>query len=52
MEDIPRIPDELAQERWPVGFKLRDEANAIVAHALRNGPIEDLHAGKDGQGTG
>lgn len=52
MEDMPRIPDELAQERWPDGFKLRDEANAIVAHALRNGPIEDLHAGKDGQGTG
>jgi hypothetical protein len=25
---------------------LRDEANAIVACAFRNGPIEDLHAGK------
>ncbi|MGO9116156.1 MAG: hypothetical protein ACLQPD_00945 [Desulfomonilaceae bacterium] len=46
MEDIPRIPDEVAQKRWPDGFKLRDEANVIVAYALRNGPIEDLHAGK------
>jgi len=45
MDDIPRITDEVAQERWPDGFKLRDEANAIVAYALRNGPIEELHAG-------
>ena len=28
------------------GFSLRDEANAIVAAAFRNGPIEDLHAGR------
>lgn len=27
-------------------FTLRDEANALVASAFRNGPIEDLHAGK------
>ena len=27
-------------------FTLRDEANAIVAWAFRNGPIENLHAGK------
>lgn len=27
----------------------RDEANAIVAHAFRNGPIEDLHAGKQSE---
>jgi hypothetical protein len=27
-------------------FTLRDEANAIVAYAFRNGPIEQLHAGK------
>ncbi len=39
MKDIPRIPDEVARERWPDGFKLRDEANVIVAYALRNGPI-------------
>ena len=25
---------------------MRDEANAIVAFAFRNGPIENLHAGK------
>jgi hypothetical protein len=27
-------------------FTLRDEANAIVAYAFRNGPIENLHAGR------
>jgi hypothetical protein len=31
---------------FPAGFTVRDEANAIVAYAFRNGPIEDLHAGK------
>lgn len=31
---------------FPNGFTLRDEANALVACAFRNGPIEDLHAGK------
>ncbi len=46
MHDLPHIPDDLYQKRWPGGFTLRDEANAIVAHAFRNGPIEDLHAGK------
>jgi len=30
----------------PEGFTLRDEANAIVAAAFRNGPIESLHAGR------
>lgn len=28
------------------GFTIRDEANALVACAFRNGPIETLHAGK------
>jgi hypothetical protein len=28
------------------GFSLRDEANALVAWAFRNGPLEQLHAGK------
>lgn len=28
-------------------FTLRDEANALVAMAFRNGPIEDLHAGRN-----
>ena len=27
-------------------FTLRDEANALTAHAFRNGFLEDLHAGK------
>jgi hypothetical protein len=31
---------------FPGGFTMRDEANAIVARAFRNGPLEDLHAGK------
>jgi hypothetical protein len=41
--------DELVQLEarvFPDGITLRDEANAIVAMAFRNGPIEDLHAGK------
>ena len=31
---------------FPGGFTIRDEAKALVACALRNGPIERLHAGK------
>ena len=31
---------------FPGGFTVRDEANALVAWAFRNGPLEDLHAGK------
>jgi hypothetical protein len=34
---------------FPGGFTMRDEANAIVACAFRNGPIEDLHAGKNSE---
>jgi hypothetical protein len=34
------------EQLFPGGFTLRDEANAIVAYAFRNGPIEDLHAGE------
>jgi hypothetical protein len=44
-----RPSDELVQLEarvFPNGFTIRDEANAIVAMAFRNGPIEDLHAGK------
>lgn len=37
---------ELEARAFPEGFTLRDEANAIVAMAFRNGPLEDLHAGK------
>lgn len=28
------------------GFNHRDEANALIAMAVRNGPIENLHAGR------
>jgi len=28
------------------GFTIRNEANALVAWAFRNGPLEDLHAGE------
>ena len=44
--------DELIQmeaQLFPDGFTLRDEANAITAMAFRNGPIEDLHAGKSSE---
>ena len=37
---------ELEARTFPEGFTLRDEANAIVVKAFRNGPLEDLHAGK------
>ncbi|MFH1921230.1 MAG: hypothetical protein ABIP48_15290 [Planctomycetota bacterium] len=36
----------MESQLFPDGFTLRDEANAIVAMAFRNGPIEDLHVGK------
>jgi hypothetical protein len=32
--------------KFPAGFTVRDEANALVAWAFRNGPLEDLHAGQ------
>lgn len=34
------------ERMFPGGFDRRDEANAIIAMAVRNGPIENLHAGK------
>lgn len=37
------------EQFFPGGFTLRDEANAIVAYAFRNGPIEDLHAGRSSE---
>jgi hypothetical protein len=41
-------PSASSTERTsPAGeFTLRDEANALTAHAFRNGFLEDLHAGK------
>ena len=46
MEEPTELPLKLLAQRFPGGFTLRDEANAIVAWALRNGPLEDLHAGE------
>jgi hypothetical protein len=44
--DVPAIPDETLARTFPGGFTIRDEANALTAFAFRNGPIENLHAGK------
>jgi len=44
-EELAAFDAELEAE-YPGGFSLRDEANALIACAVRNGPIENLHAGK------
>jgi len=47
-----KIPVKKANFAWevagsfPGGFTHRDEANALIAMAVRNGPLEKLHAGK------
>lgn len=43
---VPAIPLEEFEAAFPGGFTARDEANALAAYAFRNGPLEDLHAGK------
>ncbi len=43
--DLPIPPEEFAAA-YPGGFTIRDEANALTAFAFRNGPLENLHAGK------
>lgn len=40
---------KIIEKYFPGGFTLRDEANAIVAYAFRNGPIEHLHAGRSSE---
>jgi len=40
---------EMEARLFPDGFALRDEANAIVAMVFRNGPLEDLRAGKSSE---
>ena len=40
------IPAEMMERGFPGGFTVRDEANALAAYAFRNGPLENLHAGK------
>ena len=44
--DVPAIPDETLARAFLGVFTTRDEANALAAFAFRNGPIENLHAGK------
>ena len=44
-EELAEIDKQL-DEAFPGGFTERDEANALIAMAVRNGPLEELHAGK------
>lgn len=39
------------EQYHPPDLSVRGEANLIVSHAYRNGPIEDLHAGRWNRGT-
>ena len=45
-----RLPAPPVTDEWetiyPGGFNHRDEANALICLAVRNGLIEGLHAGK------
>ena len=38
--------EDSMKELFSDSFTVRDEANALVAWAFRNGPLEDLHAGR------
>jgi hypothetical protein len=38
--------DKSLDAAYPGGFTPRDEANALIAFTIRNGPLEDLHAGR------
>ena len=40
------VPSDVLERAFPGGFTVRDEANALTAFAFRNGPLENLHAGK------
>ena len=44
--EVPTIPHEVLVRAFPGGFTRRNEANALTAYAFRNGPLENLHAGK------
>lgn len=50
METMPKRPQSSSiwegETLFPPGFTRRDEANAIVAKAFRNGPLERLHCGE------
>ena len=41
------ISEESLETVFPGGFKIRDEAIALTAHAFRIGALEELHAGKN-----
>jgi len=43
LSHLPDFPEEMMERAFPGGFTIRDEANALVAYAVRNGPIEDMH---------
>src|SRR5436190_23857236 len=45
-DNLPECPPEEIEQCFPAGFTVRDEANAIVAYAFRNRPLETLHAGR------
>jgi len=40
MNDAYEAFQKAVEQVFPGGFTLRDEANAIVAYAFRNGPLE------------
>lgn len=47
---ITKVEDEkmsLRNRKLPIDMQLANEAKALVALAFRNGPIEDVHAGKE-----
>ena len=44
--ELPPSAVEQIERAFPGGFSARDEANCIVAFAIRNGSLEDLHAGE------
>jgi hypothetical protein len=44
-EQLDSMDREL-EAAYAGGFDHRDEANALIAFAVRNGPLENLHAGK------
>lgn len=41
--DVDALEVQL-KEQFSLAFNYRDEANALIARVVRNGPIEDLHA--------
>jgi hypothetical protein len=52
MMEFPQFPEEEIDRRFPGGFTIRDEANALMAFAVRgplpkgNGRLDGLHDDK------